>query len=170
MALNTLIFFNCCSQCLQTCISCGLNYSFWGKDLPYTALPAASNSSFSGILEEVFTVFHILNWSTQSTSTWISAIRWWISFLLYLQNISARHCRWTSYCYCMAYFGDNISRTSVGTVQVKFLLGCPFNNLPSPRFWETHGQGAGRWETLGTRLPHSPHPDSSPRECCLETL
>jgi len=64
------------------------------------------------LLEEIFTICNVLHWTIQPSATWISAIRWWISFPWRLQNITAGHCRRTSYQF-LVYFGDNTSRTPV---------------------------------------------------------
>ena len=170
MALNALKLFNRRSQGLHS--RCGLN-SFPGSPMSSSIHRLSRCEQFViWLLEEIFTILKVLNWTTQPTATLISVIRWWISFFRRLQNITVGHCCRTTYrgsTWNWVYFGDNIFRTHVGSVWTKLILGRPslqwFScHLPdSGRRVTRPNQGlsslawAGRWETLGTRLSFRKH-------------
>ena len=134
--------------------------------------PRRCEQFFIWLLEEIFTILKVLNWTTQPTATLISVIRRWISFFRRLQNITVGHCCRTTYrgsTWNRVYFGDNIFLTHVGSVWTKLIIGRPslqwFScHLPdSGRRVTRPNQGlsslawAGRWETLETRLSFRKH-------------
>ena len=86
-ALNTLKPFYRRSQDLHSRL--GFN-SFRGKDQMSRRSSIHSLGRrvqfFFPLLEEIFTIYNVLNRTTQPTATLISAIRWWMRFRRHLQS------------------------------------------------------------------------------------